>query len=116
LIVGDVVDVTIAANLVQVLGLIELGASENTDIEIHDVVLSRSDDTSEISLPKRFLLDENSALSVEVADQAFSDVLLECHQVFAQGRVSESHSVVAAELRDHSVSHPASHAHEIEGP
>ncbi len=107
--IGVVVNVAVAANRIQVLVLVELGTTENTDIETLQV-FPRSDNPSEISCLLRFLYDERSALFHELTLQALVDVLLECNQIPAQGRVVFLESVVAAKFLDHSVSHPASHA------
>ena len=66
--------------------LIELGTTENTDIETLQV-FPRSDNPSEISCLLRFLFDERSALFHELTFQAIADVLLKCNQILSQGRV-----------------------------
>ncbi len=84
--IGNVVNVAVAANRIQVVVLVELGTTENTDIETLQV-FPRSDNPSEISCLLRFLFDERSALFHELTCQAIGDVLLECNQISAQGRV-----------------------------
>ena len=84
--IGVVVNVAVAAYRIQVLVLVELGTTENTDIETLQV-FPRSDNPSEISCLLRFLFDECSALFHELTCQAIGDVLLECNQIPAQGRV-----------------------------
>ena len=107
--IGNVVNVAVAANRIQVVVLVELGTTENTDIETLQL-FPRSDNPSEISNFLRFLFDECSALFHELTLQALVNVLLECNQILSQGRVGVKDSVVAAKFLDHSVSHPASHA------